>query len=334
MNRIRFGGSGPLFLRTLAQSQPRARPPGEQGRLTPGAGGAQPLVPAHPSAEVQAMSAGQPIYQEFPPRPALTAFVHCLWTFTGPPDDAPQHIAPDGRPELIVHCGDPYLERHGSGDVVQAPVLFAGQITQPLTLVARSGAAVIGVRFHAYAARAFLGIEADSATDKRLDLAALHGDDAAKLGSHARQQANCLSALTLVEDYVEAHLARARLDEHIRDAVETLIVGGEPKRPGHISERQWQRRFKADVGVSPRLLQTILRFRRVFDAIESPATRGWVEAALAAGYFDQPQMARDFRRFLGCTARDWAAQRAGLAKALTEPAAAPDGYKRRDSGAG
>jgi AraC-like DNA-binding protein len=68
-----------------------------------------------------------------------------------------------------------------------------------------------------------------------------------------------------------------------------------------------------------------LRFRRVFDEIEKPGPRGWVEAALAAGYFDQPQMARDFRRYLGMSSRQWVQQRAGLAKALT----APETYKKR-----
>jgi transcriptional regulator GlxA family with amidase domain len=73
-----------------------------------------------------------------------------------------------------------------------------------------------------------------------------------------------------------------------------------------LSERQLQRRFKAHVGVSPRQLQSVLRFRRVFDAIERTGPPGWVEAALAAGYFDQRQMARDFRRYLGVSARQWA----------------------------
>lgn len=72
----------------------------------------------------------------------------------------------------------------------------------------------------------------------------------------------------------------------------------------------------------------MLRFRRVFDSIEGPGPPGWVEAALAAGYFDQPQMARDFRRFLGVSSRQWAAQRVGLAKAL----AASETYKKGDGG--
>lgn len=261
---------------------------------------------------------GTPIYREFAPRAALREFVHCVWTFTAPPDETPQPIAPDGRPELIIHRRKPYLER-GAVET-QPPVLFAGQLTKPLTLVARIDVAVIGVRFRPDGARAFLGCNVDTATDKRLDLAALHGKAAVNLGRAVREAVGLRDAAEMAEDYVEARLATARLDPIVRAAVTRLLAGGEAAAPADVSERQLQRRFKAEVGVSPRMLQTILRFRRVFDAVAHPASSGWVEAALDAGYFDQPQMARDFRRFLGCTAREWATQRAGLAQALTAPA--------------
>ena len=259
-----------------------------------------------------------PLYAEYAPAPELAEYVHCVWTFSAAHDPAPQRIAPDGRPELIVHLGEPYLERRASGDVVQAPVLFAGQLTAPLALVAQSHVQVLGVRFHAHAARAFLGADASMAADRRLDLAALHGGAVVKLRRDVSESSSSNHQLQRVQQYVLQRVGIARADADVRNAVEALFARGEAPRPEHIGERVWQRRFKAEVGVSARMLQSVLRFRRVFDAIEREEKAGWVEAALAAGYFDQPQMARDFRRFLGVTAREWAQQKAGLAKALTE----------------
>lgn len=264
-----------------------------------------------------------PVYAEFAPRESLRDFVYCIWTFTGPADDAEQRIAPDGRPELILHHGTRYIEHATGGAVVQPRVLFAGQLTQPLILTAPGPAAVVGVRLHAFAARAFLGQSADAVTDRRVDAAALFGAAGEELARGVLAAADVAAVAELAQDFAAMRFNDAALDQDVRAFVEALAGGGEAAAPD-VSERQWQRRFKTEVGVSPRMLQSVLRFRRVFDAIEHPETSGWVEAALSAGYFDQPQMARDFRRFLGCTARAWAAQKAGLARSL---AAAPDSYK-------
>lgn len=266
-----------------------------------------------------------PAYAEFAPRESLRDFVYCVWTFTGPSDDAPQRIAPDGRPELILHHGTRYVERVEGGDVVQARALFAGQLTQPLILSAPGPAAVVGLRLHAFAARAFLQQSADVATDKRIDAAVLFGEAGERLARDVLAAPDVAAVVDLAQDFAELRLNGAALDDDVRAHAEALVSDGEAEAPKNVSERQWQRRFKTEVGVSPRMLQSVLRFRRVFDAIEHPETSGWIEAALAAGYFDQPQMARDFRRFVGCTAREWAAQRAGLATSL---AAAPDSYKK------
>jgi len=264
-----------------------------------------------------------PDYREYAPRPALQDYVRCVWTFNAPADEVVQPIAPDGHCELIVQRGAPYREVETGA--VQPIALFAGQLTQPLSLQATGTVSVIGVRFKPEAARAFLGCTADKATDKRLPLAQVHGERADWLAAAVRGAADLRTAANIAEDYVEARLHGAKLDAPVREVVTRLLAGEDASAPAGLSERQFQRRFKSHVGVSPRQLQSVLRFRRVFEAIERPGPPGWVEAALAAGYFDQPQMARDFRRYLGVSARQWAQQRAGLAKALTR---APESYKK------
>lgn len=268
-----------------------------------------------------------PDYREHKPRSALADYVRCVWTFAGPADDTPQPIAPDGCCELIVHLRAPYAERREGGDIAQPRVLFAGQVTEPLTLVAQGETVVVGVRFQPWAARAFLGVDASGATDQRADLAALHAEATALPDVLATAGPNAW--VGAVQDYVAARVCNASIDPHVRATVEALEAERAAPAPAELSERQWQRRFKAEVGVSPRQLQSVFRFRRVFDAIERPGPPGWVEAALAAGYFDQPQMARDFRRYLGLSSRQWAAQRIGLAKALMS-----ETYKKDSAGPG
>jgi AraC-like DNA-binding protein len=61
--------------------------------------------------------------------------------------------------------------------------------------------------------------------------------------------------------------------------------------------------------------------RRVFDALRDAPWSTWSERAQAAGFFDHPQMARDFRRLLGRAPSEWAKGGRGLATSLVDPAA-------------
>ena len=123
--------------------------------------------------------------------------------------------------------------------------------------------------------------------------------------------------LDAAQHYVTAVMAtnRVEIDPDLRAMVRHLEHNIHLD-PCALSPRQMQRRFADRVGVPAQTLAAIFRFRRVFDEIDHPRAPHWIEAALAAGYFDQPRMARDFRRFLGCTASEWARQKAGLGVSL------------------
>ena len=254
-------------------------------------------------------------YAEFAPPAPLAPFVHRLWVFEGEDAAEPQRIAPDGRCELILHWRAPYLELAGGAWRPQPRALFAGQLTRPLHLVARAPAGVVGVRFRTAAAAAYLGEPVNPMTDRRVaapDAPDLRGaiDEAARLA------AACA--------HVAARLQPDLLDRPVAEAVAALRRG-EGRLPlealcdaSGLAPRVLQRRFLATVGVPVRTLASILRFRRVFEALQAPDVANWSDAAQAAGYFDHPQMARDFRRFLGCTPSDFVAGRQGLASSLVE----------------
>lgn len=247
-----------------------------------------------------------PRYEEHAPRSDLAAHVRCVWLFEGGAEAEDQRIAPDGCAELIVHFGQPYLERGPGGQAFrQPPVVFAGQLTRPLHLRADGPAGVIGVRFHPAGAFGYLGRPLSTFTDRRtaldLDLGLAGLDEAARLAA--------------VRDHVAARIAA---NPTPRDrAVEAAVARLEAGQPVDAS-RDLQRRFARIVGVPPRMLSAILRFRGVFEALTEPGVTSWTDAAQAAGYFDHPQLARDFRRFVGSTPSQFLKAQAGLAISLAQ----------------
>ena len=259
-------------------------------------------------------------YEEHEPPASLRPFVRTIWTYAAPaPEPTVQRIAPDGCPELVVDIGSPYEEQGEDGVFrLQPRALFAGQMTRPLALRATGPVELVAVRFEPDGARDWLGVPLAQATDRRLDMVGRVAGVQPPAGDPAAQ----VEAMTRwLEDHRRA--GSWSLDPAVRAGIEAADRDrSSPVRsPGE--HRALQRRFRDRVGVPPRLFRSILRFRRVFDKAAGPEAAGWLQAGLDAGYFDQPQMARDFRRFLGCTATEWAREQAGLARRIASQSYKP-----------
>ena len=264
-------------------------------------------------------------YAEHPPPDALAALLHCLWSFEDEDGGGePQRIVPDGRCELIVHVREPY--REVGAPSAQPRVVFAGQLTRPLWLAATGPACVIGARFRPAAARAFAGGSMQRATDRRLALEELEPGLAWPGAATLGHLSSMSSRVEAVAHWVAERIAKLALAddlpigiaaERIESAAGDISVEALAEEAG-IGRRQFERRFSAEVGLSPALLANVFRFRRVFDELERGSARPWTDAAAAAGYFDQSHLIRDFRRFVGCTPTEFAAARPGLATALVE----------------
>jgi AraC-like DNA-binding protein len=254
-------------------------------------------------------------YEEFAPPPHLARYVHCLWVFEGQDSVEPQRIVPDGRCELILHWRGPYQERVEGEWRTQARAMFAGQLTRPLHLLRREPAGLVAVRFRAAGARAYLHRPLTEITDTWV--AVTDAPDVSRAASEAAR-------LQMAVDHVTARLDPSLYDDKVAAAVAELRAS-EGRAPlddlcatAGLSPRTLQRRFAEAVGVSPRMLASVIRFRRVFAALHEPGVTSWTEAAQAAGYFDHPQMARDFRRFLGCSPSEFLRAERGLAVSLAE----------------
>lgn len=107
-------------------------------------------------------------------------------------------------------------------------------------------------------------------------------------------------------------MRRARGGVGVRETAAALGVG----------ERRLERTFDQCVGLSPKFLARVLRFRaaaseivRQRDRWTDPPTRhhlaplSWSALAHAAGYADQPHFNREFRALAGLTPTEYAAER-------------------------
>jgi AraC-like DNA-binding protein len=93
-----------------------------------------------------------------------------------------------------------------------------------------------------------------------------------------------------------------------------LTTAGRIRVGALASELGWSRkrlvaRFREEVGLPPKSLARILRFRRAVRLLERDDDRSLGEIALDCGYFDQAHLNRDFRSLAGSTPTELLARR-------------------------
>jgi AraC-like DNA-binding protein len=183
---------------------------------------------------------------------------------------------------------------------------------------------LFGVRFRPGCALPFLDAPLVELTDGRVPLDALWGRAAeavadALAGGKPETRAlrvervlqsrlRCAKALRRGGDEALAVRAvdlmrRTRGSLGVADLAAALSVG----------ERRLQRAFGRSVGLSPRALGRVLRFRRALREIEraayDPGRLGWAALALGVGYADQPHFIREFKSLSGLTPARYVAER-------------------------
>jgi len=242
-------------------------------------------------------------YRQIQPSFPVSTFVQCYWLLedNSSPHSSVQRIVPDGCPELILNLGCPFEGQKEEGEWSSQPqFFFAGQITRPMFIRSNGPAKVLGVRFHPFGARRVLKIPAHETTNLIVpleDLAPTLHQKLLRLG-----ELNTVTQQLAFVDQVLRESALANADSQIEIAVNQMMsspmVAGLDQLAAlsNLGLRQFQRRFKEEVGMSPKLFWRIQRFQQVFQALNTPNS-SWVEAAMHCGYYDQSHLIRDFKDF-------------------------------------
>lgn len=248
-------------------------------------------------------------YKTLDPPPALQPFVDCLWVLAAPKAEdeiQPEIVLPDGKTELIVHFGDDFTKLEGETYERQARVLMSGQLTERIMLRPTGEIGVVSARFKAAGAARFFSLPFDEIVDKVIDLSiyekelslALH-EQIKQCESHEdRLQAMVVALESLLTNESQEDIFVRQACQYITKSEGEYSVAELVKLIG-FSERQLERKFKKQVGLSPKILSRIMRFQKFLAVTKTDNNLTLTEAAASCGYYDQSHFIRDFTRFSG-----------------------------------
>jgi len=204
-------------------------------------------------------------------------------------------VLPDGGADLLFSAPT-------SGGEWTAEVF--GAKTRALVVGDAARMEKIAVRLRPGAAARWLGVPAHSLTDRAVPLDALWGRAARELTARMDEAQGRSSQRALVEAALLTRAPRGAEPVAAVDvAVAAIVVCGGCVRVRALTQRLGtsgrclERAFREHVGVGPKRFARIIRLARARSALGRGASQ--LEAALAAGYYDQAHLHRDCRALAG-----------------------------------
>lgn len=232
-------------------------------------------------------------------RTPLSAYVDYLWLADGySQPHAQEFVLPSASMTLVVDLDD---ERAGA-------VRMYGARSQPLVLETSKPLRLMAAQFKAGGGFPFVACPAGELHNLHASLTTFWPSETAELRERIFEAQTDSERFHLLECFL---VRRLRVSRTFSPAVHHAIrqfqyadrawsVGSVRDQIG-ISAQRFIEVFRTEVGLSPKVFARLARFRRVLGCIDTAEDVDWAEVAVAAGYFDQAHLIRDFRQFAGVT---------------------------------
>lgn len=235
-----------------------------------------------------------------------------------------QHEAASLVVPLVFSFGTPFrvaLGREPEAGDRQAS-FAAGLHAGPVSIQSDGRAECLQVDLSPLGAYCVLGGAVADMAARIVDLGGVLGAEGLRLRERLGAVACWDSRFDLAEAFVESRAAH-RPSPEIAFAYRTLAGAGGNIRVGAVAEEVgWSRkhlvaRFWAEVGLGPKAVARVMRFRRAC-RLARAGTDGWALIAAECGYADQAHLARDFAALAGEPPTAWARRAAQADRRLAQ----------------
>jgi len=152
------------------------------------------------------------------------------------------------------------------------------------------------------------GIPSFELTNTYIDAEEVFSKEIKLIKEHLKNAGSYPEILELAESFVGMLIKNSNKDAHGIDTAAKILL----QNTDHISidwlaketclcPRQFERKFRERIGVSPSLLARIARFDKAFQMKNAQSEKDWLSIAVQCGYYDYQHLARDYKDFTGLT---------------------------------
>lgn len=270
------------------------------------------------------------MYKTFPVIPPLQPFVACIWNIQAEAKSftAPERLVPDGNIELLLNCGES-VSLTWPGDKKEHHAYqgsyVVGQRSLPCFTTATGRVNLIGVSFRPGGFSPFLDRPVSDVTDATVPLSLLPSGPFSCLEESVLECPGIEQKVSRLQHLLVRRLSarsgRTEKAGRFLPLLYTLHRYGSVAqflKEHTIHERTLQRMFDEYVGLSPKYLQRVLRFKAAVTALHTARPKNLTALAYDAGYFDQAHFINEFKALAGVAPGQYVKECGTLSAVWTE----------------
>lgn len=244
-----------------------------------------------------------PYFEVKPVDEHLSSLIECFWVSHSASQPISHRILPDGCMDIIYTF--PNLSQKIANPFAPVAPRIIGMMTQAAIVQANTGVDQLGIRFRPGGIFPFVKTPLHLFTNLSEQV-----DNVNKaLGSAVYEQLIELSTWQERIEKLETHLIQ-QLRNVSYPVPMGLVIRQIIQERGQlsikqlstqttISSRQLERNFKQYVGVSPKLLSRIIRFRYITTLLKDASRDSLMGIAFTNGYTDHAHLTKEFQEFSG-----------------------------------
>ena len=235
------------------------------------------------------------------------------------------------RPDQFIefYLGERYQVSMDDGPLSLTPeTTVVGPQTRPGLRLHMSGDLdVFTIRFQPTGFHRLFGVPMPALADQGIAIADLLGRAAIGLEDAVRRAAGFDGRVIAAQQWLGERAGKNSGESGLDHAARLLVASRGRARIDAVAERsglslrQFQRRFTAEVGVSPKFYARTLRLEAAFAVKRNYPQRNWTTIVHDAGYADQAHFIRDCQLLAGATPTSFVAQSSGMTEIFNSEAA-------------
>jgi len=264
-------------------------------------------------------------FQIYKPHEILKPYIHSYWVVKKECFEQPLtlKILSDGSMGFVVNFSDVYnIEVNNHTTQCKDKFIIDGPTKYPSYISFSKNLDLIGIRFNPAGAYLFLDEEIENFVDKHIAMKESESWPLGSLYKNLIDEKTTHNKIAYIEKFLIHKLQTTTkrnspwIFNFIQKAIakkgdiNVSVLSNEFK----ISIRQLERKFKQEVGLSPKLYFRILRLQNAKEALSSLNIETLTTTAHDSGFFDQAHFVREFKFFMKETPKNYLNNKRSLAK--------------------